>query len=119
MTLITFDQKAANPTGARKHWKLFTLYQETTLVKDLRQAIDAHVAAAPGEIINASRLGAQLLRTIHLRAYPDAQSLAPEFLGMLFGMVLWNRLGTREETWHFTRTRKTGHERSAMIYVQA
>ena len=118
MTLVSVAGKTTNTVGTKKYWELFKLYQETSLVKALKNAIDRHLASTPHQVINAQKLGAQMLPAFDLTKYPDAMALRQESVGQLFGMVLWNHLGAKEDVWYFRRTKKPGQTRGAMVYFK-
>jgi len=119
MTLISIQGTISNPTGVRKHWKLYELYHKTTLVKTIRKAIDQHLSMNPGKAINAGKFGAQMLKGIDLKSIQDSENLPPQSLGSLFGMVLWNHLSTKDEVWFFRRVKKNPQARASMTYFQA
>ena len=119
MTLINIQGTISSPTGVTKHWTLYELYKKTTLVKTIRRAIDQHLSMNPGKPINAGRFGSQLLKEIDLKSFQDSTNLAPQSLGSLFGMVLYNHLSTKDDVWYFRRVKRNPQARASMTYFQA
>lgn len=99
MTLLDLNQKELPEEGQKDHWSVFRAYKGTPVHLALLEQIEEAIAHLGEDSIFSAQLGKQVLAGFDLDSITGTERLHGDDLGTLFGMVLWNHLALRSDTW--------------------
>ena len=115
MTLYSLDGIAQPPIGRQQHWDLFRAFQGSPLHEAIVAELQPHSSA---QGIDSTVVGSKVLAAIEGRESQLLLVLDADEVGGLFGMILWNQLVERPESWYFYPKATSGEELGGTMYFR-
>ena len=117
MSLLSLDGMPQAPIGRKSHWLTFGRFQGSALHTAIWVQIERE---AKKGYVHSGHLGAKHLSELRNTGSVALAAWAPESVGPLFGMSVWNFLALTpaDEVWYFKTEPSDEHSLGATEYFR-